>query len=172
MHPSSNSLTVLTYCPVVSPCNADMDILSTTIRRILITLSRCPSAIPLRGWNTRSLTFVFVSTTMNQGEDCLRHWIILRLLIRRTSSFVVQTGSGKDRSILMHYRSSPTGSEIKIRPYWVTRKHCTSKKYETRSLFSCRNSFETGNREMSPTDRTHYLTAIQLWSLIKIPTYR
>lgn len=38
-----------------------------------------------------------------------------RRLTQKTYSFVAQNGSGKDRSILMHYKWNQTGSNIKIR---------------------------------------------------------
>jgi len=40
-----------------------------------------------------------------------------RLLIRKTSSFIVQSGFGKDRSILMRYRLNQTGLSIKTELY-------------------------------------------------------
>ena len=59
----------------------------------------------------------------DSGRGLLKVLNEIRLSIRDIFNFVAPSGFGKDRSILMHCRYNPIGSNIKIVPHLITRKH-------------------------------------------------
>jgi len=126
-----NGFNKLPYCFILQSV---MDILSTTIRKILITLSPFRSKIPLPRWSIGSPTLHSVLKTVFWEEGCLKLLKKSLLSIRKTSNSVVRSGSGKDKSILMRCKWNQTGLSVKTRQYLITRKRCILKRYEMNSF--------------------------------------